>query len=81
MSLATERKLVSNNYMPLDDSSSIMNYVKKRDETTQYSIKRQGRKYRVTFPLASSNKSYATDFDNIETAKEYLYDIVTEVVV
>lgn len=80
MSLATEKKLVSNNYIPLNDSS-IMNYVKKKDETTQYSIKRQGRKYRVTFPLSSSNKSYATDFDNIETAKEYLYDIVTEVVV
>jgi len=81
MSLATEKKLISRNYYPLTNSTSEMTYVKKFDECTQYTIKKRGSKYVVTFPLSNSFSSYTTHFDDYNLASKYLYEIVDEIVV
>ena len=81
MSLATEKKLISKNYYPLVNTTTEMTYVKKFDECTQYTIKKRGSKYVVTFPLSQSSSSYATYFNDYELASKYLYEIVDEVVV
>jgi len=81
MSLATEKKLINKNYIPVTSTSSDIVYKKKFDETTQYAIKKQNTKFKVIFPLSDSTKSYATTFDNQKDAQEYLYDIVAEIIV
>ena len=81
MSLATEKKLINSNYVPIISTSSNIVYKKKFDETTEYSIKKQNTKYKVTFPLSNSTKAYTTTFDSKKDAQEYLYDIVEETIV
>tara|TARA_Y100000992_G_C20882126_1_gene312232 strand:+ start:105 stop:350 length:246 start_codon:yes stop_codon:yes gene_type:complete len=81
MSLKTEKKLVSRNYYPLVNNSSEMTYAKKHDECTQYTIKKRGSKYVVTFPLPDSTSSYTTYFQDYEHASEYLNEIVDEIIV
>ena len=81
MSLATEKKLINNNYIPIISTSSDIVYKKKFDETTEYSIQKQNTKFKVTFPLSNSTKAYTTTFDSKKAAQEYLYDIVEEIIV
>ena len=81
MSLILEKTLIAKDYIPIQTTKPNIIYKKKYDECSEVSIKKKGDKYKVTFPLKNSPKSFTTELDSFHEAHHYLYDIIAEEIV